>query len=444
MRFLFLLLFIPFVMKAQSFQKEKLDTLFARLDRYGKFMGNVALYKDGQLLYQQAVGYVDTIKGRKADLHTKYRVGSITKSFTAVLIMKAVEEKKLSLDDKLANWFPSIRKADSISIRQMMGHRSGITNFTDAPNFLSWNAKVHSQEQILEKIIKGGSKFSPGTSFDYSNSGYFLLGMILEKIYQRPYAEVLYKKIIRPLKLKETSIGGKIDPVKNECRSFLFTGLWLTSPETDLSVPFSAGNIISTANDICLFAEALFNGKIVSAERLREMETFTDHVGLGLFEFPYGVKRGYGHTGGIDAFSAVYGYFKDGRVNMALLSNGTSITNNDISVALISAAYGDSVKVPDFSVKQLSAEELNQYVGVYSSKQIPLKLTFTVKKGKLVSQATGQAAFEVDALGDHVFTKDQYGIRLTFDPARKRLLLKQGAATFAFEKDSFVNEPIRQ
>ena len=230
-------------------------------------------------------------------------------------------------------------------------------------------------------------------------------------------------------------MGSKIDPAKNEGRSFIFSGIWLTSPETDMSVPFSAGNIISTANDICLFANALFTGKLVSYASLSEMETFKDRVGLGLFEFPYGTKQGHGHTGGIDAFSSVYGYFKDGGVSFALLSNGTSITNNDISIALLSAAFGNPVNVPDFTAKSLTTEELNQYVGVYSSKQVPLKLTFTEKNGKLVSQATGQTAFELDAMGNHVFTKDQFGIRLTFDPAKKQLVLKQGAATLVFEKE---------
>ncbi|MFN5761734.1 MAG: serine hydrolase, partial [Sphingobacteriales bacterium] len=98
MRFIFLLLFIPSLVSAQTFQKEKLDSLLSRLDRNGKFMGSLVLYKDGALLYQQTIGYVDSIGGRKSDIHTKYRIGSITKTFTAVLVMKAMEQGKLSLD----------------------------------------------------------------------------------------------------------------------------------------------------------------------------------------------------------------------------------------------------------------------------------------------------------------------------------------------------------
>lgn len=435
MRFIILLLFIPSLLPAQSFQKEKLDTIFARLERKEKFMGSVALYKDGQVLYQRAIGYVDAYKGKSADIHSKYRIGSITKTFTAVLVMKAVEAGKLSLEDKLSKWFPVVQKSDSITIRMIMSHRSGIANFTDDPSFLSWNTKPHTKEQILEKIVKGGSRFSPGSAFEYSNSGYFLLGMILEKINKSSYEELLNKEIIKPCRLTETTVGRKIDPAKNETRSFLFTQQWDLSPETDMTVPFGAGNIISTASDICLFAHALFTGKLVSETSLREMETFTGNVGLGLFAFPYGTKKGHGHTGGIDGFSTVYGYLKDGGVGFALLSNGTSINNNDITIALLASAYGDPLNIGEDNTKLLSDQELAPYIGVYSSKQIPLKLTFTAKNGKLVSQATGQSAFELDALGNHVFTRDQFGIRLTFDPVKKQLVLKQGAATILFEKE---------
>lgn len=435
MRLFILLMFIPFFLPAQTFQQDKLDSLMARLDRHQKFMGSVALYKGDTLLYQQAIGYVDTVGGKRSNIHTKYRIGSITKTFTAVLLMKAVESGKLSLEDKLSKWFPIVQKSDSITIRMMMGHRSGIMNFTDDPSYLSWNTKGHTSEQILEKIVKGGSRFSPGTSFEYSNSGYYLLGLILEKINGRSYESLLRKQILEPCKLSETFYGKKIDPVNNEARSFLFTGRWLTSPETDPSVPFSAGSIVSTPADICKFAKCLFEGKLLKPSSVESMKTFVDHAGLGLFEFPYNEKRASGHTGGIDGFSSVFGYFPDGKVRFALFSNGTSISNNDISVALLNAAYGNPVKVPDFTVKQLTEADLKKYEGVYASKQIPLKITFTVKGGKLVSQATGQAAFEMDALGDDVFTKDQYGIRVTFDVKNKRMVLKQGAANLVFEKE---------
>ncbi|MFN5641601.1 MAG: serine hydrolase domain-containing protein [Sphingobacteriales bacterium] len=435
MRFIFLLLFIPSLVSAQTFQKEKLDSLLSRLDRNGKFMGSLVLYKDGALLYQQTIGYVDSIGGRKSDIHTKYRIGSITKTFTAVLVMKAMEQGKLSLDDKLSRWFPEVEKSDSISIRQMLCHRSGIANFTDAKDYLGWNTKPQTKEQILEKIIKGGNRFSPGSSFEYSNSGYFLLGLILEKVNKISYAELIRRQILKPLRLTETSIGSTIDPAQNECRSFIFTGLWLRSPETDMSVTFSAGNIISTPADICRFAQHLFEGKLISKNALVQMQEFKDNVGLGLFQFPYGMKQASGHTGGIDGFSTVYGYFPDGKVYFALFSNGTNYNNNDITIALLSAAYGDEVNVPDFSVKKMTNEDLQPYLGVYTSKQIPLKLTFTASNGNLISQATGQAAFQLDALGNHVFTKDQYGIRLTFDPSHKKLLLSQGGANLIFEKE---------
>lgn len=125
-------------------------------------MGSVSVFRNGQEVYAKAVGFRDAEKKILADVHTRYRIGSITKTFTTVLIMKAVEKGKLSLDDKLSKWFPQIGNADDISIRLMLRHRSGIANFTNDSGYVKWNVQHTSKEELLARIIRAGNGFKPG------------------------------------------------------------------------------------------------------------------------------------------------------------------------------------------------------------------------------------------------------------------------------------------
>lgn len=437
MRFIvsFLLLLLLHDGTAQPINTTKLDSLFSLLEGKNKFMGSVALYKDGKLLYTNAVGYADGVNGPKPDKDTRYRIGSITKTFTSVLVLQAVEKGRLLLDDTLSKWYPQVNNAGQITIRQMLTHQSGIANFTNSPAYLKWNTIPQSKEEMVSRIVKEGSSFPPGQKFEYSNSAYFLLGMILEKVNKVSYQKLLEKNIFRPAKLKHTAYGGKIDPSKNECRSFQFDSTWIVSEETDMSVAFSAGAIISTPSDICQFADWLFSGNALSEKSLKEMQTMKGNVGMGLFAIPFYTRKGYGHTGGIDEFRTVYSYFPDGKVSYALFSNGSSFNNNDITIAVLKAAYGLDFSLPDLSVKILPEEELKKYLGVYASEQIPIKITFTSKNGRLVSQGTGQPAFELDPSGTNIFVLERFGISLEFLPEKGQLVLKQSGQVFLFSKE---------
>ena len=420
---------------AQEVNVKKLDSLFILLDTHQKFMGSVSLFREGQLVYSNAVGYVDTINGRKATTDTRYRIGSITKTFTSVLVLQSVERGKLRLEDTLSKWFPQIKNASQITIRQMLCHRSGIVNFTNSPDYLQWNTKAQAKDSILARIVQGGSSFEPGKKFEYSNSAYFLLGLILEKVNKTTYAKLLSKRIIRPLNLTQTYYGGPIDITANECRSFVKDSVWRISGETDMSVPFAAGALVSTPSDICLFASALFEGRLLSKGSLKEMETLKENVGLGLFRFPFYGKAGYGHTGGIDGFQTVFTYFPDEKVSYALFSNASDFNNNDISISILKSVYGQDFSLPDFSIQSIDAADLANYLGVYANPRLPIKLTFTNNKGRLTSQATGQMAFELDPSGVHTFRQDKYGIVIEFMPDKKQLTLRQGGQSFLFTKE---------
>ncbi|WP_345992501.1 serine hydrolase domain-containing protein [Chryseobacterium sp. Chry.R1] len=421
---------------AQNIDKEKLDNYFKALDSEHKVMGSFAIADHGKIIYSNAIGFSDVEARKKADLNTVYRIGSITKTFTAVLIMKAVEDKKLTLDTPLSQFFPQIKNAEKIKVENLLNHRSGIHNFTDDALYASYYLQPVSQEKLIDIIQKAGSDFEPGAQFSYSNSNYSLLGFILEKVYKKSYAKLIEEFIAKPLQLKYTKAGGKIESLENMAHSYTYeNGNYVRSAETDMSVPLGAGNLVSTPSELIIFINALVSGKLISRESLDKMRNFKDHYGFGLAEVPFMGKTGFGHNGGIDHFSSILYYFPDGEKTFAMISNQSNFDNNNISITALSAAYGKSFEIPNFNVVNLPESELQKFTGTYATAQMPTKITIFIKDKVLMAQATGQGAFPLEATSQTSFKFDTAGIVIDFDVTKRQLLILQGGNKVKFIKE---------
>jgi CubicO group peptidase (beta-lactamase class C family) len=419
---------------SQDFDKAKLDSYFKAIETNDKFMGNVAVIKDDKIIYSKSVGYIDRENKVKANEESKYRIGSISKAFTTVLILKAVEAEKLDLNQTIGKWFPTIKYSDKITVKNLLNHRSGIHNFTDDQEYLTWNTQPKTEKEMIEIITKVGSDFEPNTKSSYSNSNFVLLTYILEKSFKSSYSTILAKYITQPIGLINTYFGGQINTSKNESKSYRYMNTWKQEPETDMSVPLGAGGIVSTANDLVKFSNALFTGKLLKNENLEFRKSTIDRYGNGLFQIPFYNKIGYGHTGGIDGFSSVFSNF-DNNVSYALVSNGTGFNNNDISIAVLSAVYNKPYDMPDFKSFNLTSEDLDKYLGIYSSTQFPLKITITKDSATLIAQATGQSSFPLKATDKDIFKFDQAGLVLEFIPLDKTMILKQGGGQYTLKKE---------
>ena len=418
-----------------GFNKPKMDSLLDVLAAKNKGMGSFAISKQNQLLYTRAIGFAEnTPKMVNASPETKYRVGSISKTFTSVLILQLVEAKKLTLLTKLSEFFPEVPNASKITISDMLTHRSGIYNFTNDENYLTWAEKPQTQAEMLKRISGYKSDFPPNTKTDYSNANYVLLGYIAEKLTKKSYKTLIDEKICQPLGLKSTYAGGKISVANGEARSFQMLEKWENHMETDMSVPAGAGAIVSTPSDLCRFIEGLFAEKLISGKMLNEMIVQVEGMGMGIFTFPYNGRTSYGHTGGIDGFSSMLGYFPAEKMAIAYVSNGTVYGVNDIMLGGLSSYFGDDFKIPTFESKTLSVAELDQYVGVYASAQIPIKITVSRKNTTLYAQATGQAEFPLDAKGEHKFVFDGAKLEMIFVPEKGEFTLLQGGGKFLFKK----------
>ncbi|WP_373492751.1 serine hydrolase domain-containing protein [Aquiflexum sp.] len=428
--------FITVAGSAQTFDHEKLDRYFETLATNDKLMGSITLANDGKIIYQKAFGFADIDQQIPLSPDSRFRIGSITKMFTSALIFKAIEEGKIKLDQKIDTYFPEIENSETISISQLMNHRSGIHSFTSDPDYLTWHTAPKSRKSLYSIIIEGGSDFDPDSKADYSNSNYVLLTWILEDIYGDDYANLLSKHITTPLKLENTYIGKKTSSDDKEAFSYKYTGEWTKEADTDMSIPLGAGAIVSTTGDLTNFIEGLFTGKIISPSSLELMLEMKDNFGRGMFRIPFYDKFSYGHTGGIDEFKSMLSYFPDKKFSLAMCVNGSVIDPNQAAIAALSAYFGKDYEIPEFKNISLSSEELDQYPGIYSSPNFPLKITITKENKTLIGQATGQPSFSLQAEGDHIFSFSRAGLTLIFNPENDEMTLKQGPGEYILKRNN--------
>ncbi|CAI2767650.1 serine hydrolase domain-containing protein [Flavobacterium collinsii] len=420
---------------SQTFNSKRLDSLFTLLEKNSKYMGSIAISENGKTIYTKSIGFDDIASAKKSGIQTKYRIGSISKTFTASLILKAVEENKINLNQTIDKYFPTVKNAKTITISHLLNHRSGIHDFTNDDDYLKWNTQFQSRAKMIERISAGAIVFEPDTKGQYSNSNYILLSYILEDIYKKSYGEILSLKITKPLHLKNTYLGGKINLNNNECNSYTLEGKWNKESETDASIPLGAGAVVSNPTDLNLFFESLFAGKVVSIAHLNQMKTIKDKFGMGLFEFPYYERKSYGHTGGIDGFRSVAGYFPNEKLALALTSNGMGYDNNNIMLCALNSYFNRPFTMPVFSTVEITSATLDLYAGTYGSPQIPLKITISQKNNVLIAQATGQPSFPMEAAAINIFKFDTAGIVLEFNSEKKEMTLKQGGKDYLFTKE---------
>jgi CubicO group peptidase (beta-lactamase class C family) len=419
---------------AQEPDKAKLEQFFNVLNEKNKAMGSVAVTKDGNVLYTRAVGFsrINGNERKESSVQTRYRIGSITKMFTAALVFQLVEEGKLKLTDTLDKFYPQIPNAQKITIEQILAHRSGIHSFTGDADFGSWRVSPKTQDEMIAVIAKSKPDFAPGEKMSYSNAGYVILGYIVEKVGKKPYQIALKERITSKIGLKDTYLGaGKTKPNEKESFSYSYMGDWKMETETDLSIPGGAGAIISTPADLTKFIHALFDLKLVKAESLNKMKTDK----LGMFKYPLGDQILYGHTGGIDGFNSMLVYQPEEKLAVAYTSNGMIYPADDIVLGAIAIYKNRPFTIPTFETVAVSAEELEKFVGVYATEKFPLKITVTRDASSLFAQATGQSAFPLEATAKDKFKFDKAGIALEFDAAKNQMTLKQGGREIVFTKE---------
>lgn len=390
-------------------------------------MGSLTIAQQGKIVYQRALGYayIDSTAKIPASIHTKYRIGSETKMFTAVTIFQFKEEGKISLDQTLSIFFPELPNANKITISHLLNHRSGLPNYTEGTNFQAWMNKPATHEQLLKIIKEKGSDFEPNAKAEYSNTNFLLLGYIIEKICGMPYGKAIESRIITKAGLVNTYYGGAIDIKKGESVSYKYAAqTWNKEKETDLSVHGGAGSLVSTSTDMVKFMDALFNNNLVSTSSLNTMKTLVDGYGMGLFPFTYSSKTALGHNGRIEEFYSSAMYFPGEKLSVSYITNGILYPRADIMDAILKICFNEPFVVPFSNINTLKSEDLDQYPGKYTSEQLQITINCTKDGNKLLLETRGKI-FETEPVNRNYFMNTPSGYFFEFFPEKNELLVKE-------------------
>ena len=428
---LFLIVYfnLSYAQKINESYKDSLDVFFKALDENDKFMGQVGVFQNEKMKCFYSLGYSNIEATSKVENNTKFRIGSISKTFTATLVLKAAEEGKIELSQTLETFFPSIKNAEIITIRHLLNHHSGIENFTSNTNFKEWYTFPKISSEMISIISSGKSEFKPG-----QNAAYVLLSYILEKTYNESYASILNKKIIKPLGLKHTQFGDKAIPENKKTYSYTYEVNWKKETMTDESIPMGAGGIVMSAHDLSIFINGLFNEKIISKKSLEIMCQQIDGFGMGLFKTEVAGKEAYTHDGIIDGFNSVFYYFPEENLTYVLLSNGKNYNLASINELVLKAVFNQPFEIPQINPYEVTSQDLIPYLGEYTNPDNPLIITISKNENKLLAQPKGQRIYTMDAIDKDVFRHDESGVTLEFNTSKNSMVMSQGKQILHFSK----------
>ncbi len=376
----FILLFIFLSSRLSAQQKSSNDSLTAKLDDYltsavqaGQFNGTALVAEKGKIILQKGYGWKNFSAHTLNDNNTLYQIGSLTKPFTAIIILKLQEEGKLSVNDLLSKYFPDQKGADQITIQNLLDHTSGIYNYTDdiGPEDSAIVSHPIDRQLALDVFINKDLLFKPGTKFSYSNSGYFLLGMIIEKITGKPYQQVLRQFIFTPLEMHHTGFDyiNLKDAAKATGYDVFDSTRHSIAVKWDSTVTYSAGSIYSTAGDLYKWSKAIAKGEILSAASWKQ--AFTPN--LGNYGDGWWIDTLYGnkyvtHSGGMPGFMANFVYYPDKDITIILLNNFGNFGQSLLSVNMgLSAIMFNKPYLNYTANKEVATDKntLQAYTGTY-------------------------------------------------------------------------------
>lgn len=363
-----------------------------------KFMGAVLVAQDGKILFSKGYGFANLEWEIPNTPTTKFRLGSITKQFTAASILLLEERGKLKVEDPVKKYMPDAPAAwDKITIFHLLTHTSGIPSFTGFPDYRSREATPITPEKLVEWFRDKPLEFEPGSKWNYSNSGYVLLGYLIEKISGQNYADFVQQNIFTPLGMKDSGYDSNSAIITRRAAGYS------PSPHgpgnagfVHMTIPFSAGALYSTTEDLLRWEQGLFGGKLLTPASLAKMTTpFKQDYAFGLAVQTKNGHKMISHGGGIEGFNTFLGYYPDEKLVVVALANINGPAVDQIASKLGDVARGEQVVLASERKEvTVSPRILAQYVGTYELAP-DFSIAMTLEDGHLMTQATNQPKFPV-------------------------------------------------
>ena len=408
----------------------KIDDFLNYISQNKQGIGSITIFQNGKEIYQKSFGQ-DQLQNVKWDENTGYQIGSISKLVTAVMLMQLEEKGKLKLDEKLSKYYPEIPNANKITLEHLMNHTSGLGDYAGPWLF----GKTVGDKAILDTIKKHGVEFQPGEKERYSNSGYYLLSRILEKVAKKPYNVLLKENITSKANMKNTF--SVLDNQKNIFKSYEnTTGKWTEVEDFDFRNCIGLGDITSTTYDMNLFINALFDHKFVKKETLDKMLPKSGKpFGLGVMTVPFYNQISYGHGGDTAGTHSIVSYSPTEKYSISTIINGEKLAHGKIFLGIINLVYDQEYEYPKFTeLKKVSEKELQKYEGIYYSKDLKVDFKIFIKDENLFAQLADQPSFPLEYAEGDQFKNDNIGVEIAFAPEKKQLNLIQNGNNLVFIK----------
>jgi CubicO group peptidase (beta-lactamase class C family) len=355
------------VLQSQVFAQDKtakMDEVMRLSHSYGQFNGAVLVAESGKVIYRKGFGLANMEWNISNEPDTRFRLGSITKQFTAMLILQLAEQGKIKLDGKLSDYLPDYRKdtGGRITIHQLLNHTSGIPSYTSLPGFIADQSRdPYAVDAFIKKYASRDLEFEPGSKYSYNNSGYFLLGAIIEKITGKTYEQALKESILDPLGMKNTGYDHHDTIIPKRAAGYRKAPKgYENAPYLDMSIPYAAGSMYSTVGDLFLWDQALYTDKLLSSTYKELM------FKPNLENYAYGwivTKTSLGqtketvpavmHGGGINGFNTLLVRLIDRKHTIVLLDNTSQgRSQNSISKAITNILYDQPYDAPKQSIAE--------------------------------------------------------------------------------------------
>jgi CubicO group peptidase (beta-lactamase class C family) len=391
----------------------------------------VAVVKGRDTLLYKAYGFADLENRVAATPQSVFRIGSVTKQFTSAAVMQLVEQGKLSLDDDITKYLPQVpTHGRKVLVRHLLNHTSGIPSYTDVPEFGRVSRLDLPHDSLLAVIAKDSLQFEPGSHVYYNNTGYFILGMLIEKITGKTYGDYLAENIFRPNGLAATTYCDTRRIIPHRAQGYQMGQRGLeNAPFLSMDLPYAAGSLCSTIGDLVAWTKLLNDGRIVSAASFREMITSARltsgrpmNYGFGLMPDTLGGHRVIQHGGGINGFISHVMYLPQDTLTVVVLANTSPAPSEPVATAIARAVLGLPAATPTPPKDlPLSAADRAKYVGNYAltfPDGAPRHVKVVDENDALWLTMTGARA-KLQSQGGDVFVAPGQG-RLVFDVVNGR------------------------
>jgi CubicO group peptidase (beta-lactamase class C family) len=401
MKKIFFLLLFPIAVSAQKNYTKLLDQYMQAQMNVKGFSGAVLVMQHDKVILKKAYGLADREWNVANTVDTKFRIASLTKQFTAACILQLVEQGKLTLDDKLNKFLPDFPKGDSITIHMLLNHTSGIYNFASDPDISNLRKLSWSKDSIIRFFGNKPFKFSPGKGWEYSNSGYFLLGYIIERTSGQSYEDYLLQHIFNNLGMKNTGMNNLDSILPLRARGYVKeNNRFINAEATSMNWPFSAGSLNSTVDDLYKWDRALYGTAILSENSKQKMFTnWKNNYGYGWYVDTINGHYRTRHPGIVTGYLSNISRYVNDDACIVILSNSAIILSNTLPITdVIAEGSADIIFDLPYEIPYVHKEVkidpalLDRYVGKYKAFLI---LEVIKKNGKLYRHRDGTSDIEL-------------------------------------------------